>query len=290
MKKSRVSNTAQVNLLMLADLGIEEAVTFQSVLGFSPGILGVFSHIPMADLLPQCIALISEVLYERTNQLIQEHDNPLILDLACGYSPRVLRFCDPDHIYIGVDLPDVAEHLRHHIHHLVGAKAFAHNHYFSADLTKYEELDELISSMNSPETIITQALLTYLTLDQKQMLMDQLKVLLKRSGGCWIIPDAEPDRMLPEVFEAVLGSGALSIYEQVISILDRIVKRDRTANGWQSLDEITEALELNGFTVTKVPLYTDSLQLRSLERLSTECAEQIKDNWRNTSSLVVEVK
>jgi hypothetical protein len=157
-------------------------------------------------------------------------------------------------------------------------------------MTKYEELDQLISSLNSPETIITQALLTYLTLDQKKMLMDQLKALLKRSGGCWIIPDAESDRMLPEVLEAVIVSGALSVYEEVISLLDSIIKRDRTANGWQSLDEITEALESNGFTVTKVPLYTDSLQLRSLERLSTECAEQIKDNWRNTCSLVVEVK
>lgn len=290
MKKNRVSNTAQANLLMLAELGIEEAVAFQSVLGFSRGVFGVLSHIPMADLLPVCISLISEVLYERTNQLIQEHDNPLILDLACGYSPRVLRFCDADHVYIGVDLPDVAEHLRHHIHHLVGAKAYAHNHYFSADLTKYEELEELISSMNSPETIITQALLTYLTLEQKGMLMNQLKQLLKRSGGCWIIPDAEPDRLLPEVFEAVLGRDALSIYNQVISVLDAIVKRDRKANGWQSLDEITEALESNGFTVTKVPLYIDSLQLRSLSRLSESTAEKIRENWKNTSSLVVEVK
>lgn len=290
MKKSRVSNTAQVNLLMLADLGIEEAVAFQSVLGFPRTLLNVLSHIPMADLLPECIALISEVLYERTNQLIAEQDNPLILDLACGYSPRVLRFCDPDHVYIGVDLPDVAEHLRHHIHHLVGSKAYMHNHYYSADLTKYDELEELISSMNSPETIITQALLTYLTMEQKELLMGQLKELLAKSGGCWIIPDAEPDRLLPEVFEAVLGRNALAIYNQVIGMLDAIIQRDRSANGWQSLDEIVHALETNGFKVTKVPLYTDTLQLRSLDRLSEDCRARIIENWKYTSSLIVEVR
>ena len=35
MKKTRVNKTAQVNLMMLADLGIEEAVHFQEVFGFS---------------------------------------------------------------------------------------------------------------------------------------------------------------------------------------------------------------------------------------------------------------
>lgn len=42
MKKSRVSKTAQVNLMMLADLGIEEAVHFQDVMGFSRGVLNEF--------------------------------------------------------------------------------------------------------------------------------------------------------------------------------------------------------------------------------------------------------
>ena len=71
LKKTRVSKTAQVNLMMLADLGIEEAVHFQEVFGFSRGVLDVFSHVPMASQLPQCISLISEVLYRRTNEICE---------------------------------------------------------------------------------------------------------------------------------------------------------------------------------------------------------------------------
>ena len=99
MKKSRVSKTAQVNLMMLADLGIEEAVHFQEVFGFSKGALDVFSYIPMASQLPLCISMISEILYQRTNELIKELDNPIVLDLACGYSPRAMRVCDDSHTY-----------------------------------------------------------------------------------------------------------------------------------------------------------------------------------------------
>ena len=289
MKKARVSKTAEVNLLMLSDLGIEEAVHFQKVLQFSPGVLGALSQIPMASKLPLCISLISEVLYERTNEIILEKDNPIILDLACGYSPRVLKVCDEKHAYIGVDLPDVTTALTEHREELTGQIKESVKDYYNVDLTKYSELVSLMDNMNAPTTVITQALLTYLTLDQKQVLMDNIRSLLTKRGGCWVIPDAALARLLPEVFTAVLGSGAYSVYEQVIRVVDLAVKRDRNANGWQTTDEICDALHRNGFHVERVPLYTDSLELRSLCLLSEEQRQQVIANWRSTSSLIVTV-
>lgn len=84
MKKSKVGVTAQVNLAMLANLGIEEAVHFQKVFQFSTSILDIFSHLPMSGKLPICISMLAEILYKRTNEIIMEIDNPVILDLACG--------------------------------------------------------------------------------------------------------------------------------------------------------------------------------------------------------------
>ena len=289
MKKSRVSNTAQANLLMLADLGIEEAVRFQNVLKFSPGIFDIFRSIPMASRLPQCVAMIAEILYERTNSLIAETDNPLIIDLACGYSPRVLRVCDESHSYIGVDLPDVARHLSDCRNQLIPENDAKYTNYYSVDLTDHEAFSAFVRSMNTPATVITQALLTYLTLEQKQILTEQIRKLLLYNGGCWIIPDAEPDRLLPEIFQAVMGSGAYSVYEQVMHILDHIIKRDRKANGWSSLSEITTALETAGFRIRKVPLYTDDLHLRALHPLSEEAQKQLIAQWKNTSALIAEV-
>lgn len=52
---------------MLADLGIEEAVHFRNIMGFTDNPLDIFAHIPMASRLPLCISMVSEILYQRTN-------------------------------------------------------------------------------------------------------------------------------------------------------------------------------------------------------------------------------
>ena len=288
MKKSRVSKTAQVNLMMLADLGIEEAVHFQDVMGFSRGVLNVFNFLPVSSQLPMCISLISEILYQRTNELIMDLDNPVILDLACGYSPRALKVCDKQYTYVGVDLPDVITYLKEHRAELVGDQAL--DDYYSVDLTKREELVRLTEALKSPTTVITQGLLTYLTLDQKQVLMENIRSLLEKDGGCWIIPDTAPNRLLPDVLSAVLGEGAVSVFKQMMKILDSAVKRDRSANGWQTTDEICEALEKKGFRVERVPLYTETMNLAGPRRLSPGQAQKVISNWKETESLIVYAK
>lgn len=283
MKKSRVSKTAQVNLMMLADLGIEEAVHFRNIMGFTDNPLDIFAHIPMASRLPLCISMVSEILYQRTNQLIFEKDSPIILDLACGYSPRVLKVCDRQHTYIGVDLSDVVGKLKAHRKELIHET----NDYYSIDLTKREEMEALAVNLKAPVTVITQGLLTYLTVDQKSVLMENIRSLLEKAGGCWIIPDAAPDRMLPEIFSSVLGSGAVHIFSQVMKIVDAAVKRDKDKIGWKSTEEICSALKQSGFRVERVPLYTDSLEMRSLEKVNPDQAEKLKENWRKTDALIV---
>lgn len=289
MKKSRVGKTAQVNLMMLANLGIEEAVRFQNVFKFSNSILNVFSHLPMSGKLPVCISMLSEILYKRTNEIIMEIDNPIILDLACGYSPRILKVSDGRHIYIGVDLADVVTDLKTHFKELTMHLESVREHYYTADISSDSEFHRMMSQMKDPVTVITQGLLTYLTLDQKQVLMNNIKALLKKNGGCWIIPDAAPDRSLPELFETVLGSGAYAVYRQMMTIVDTIVKRDRKLNGWLTTDEICEALEKNGFQVKKTALYTDSLELKSLGLVSPEKSREVIKNWKNTYALIVTV-
>ena len=51
----------------------------------------------MSGKLPVCISMLAEILYKRTNEIIMEIDNPVILDLACGYSPRILKVGDGLH-------------------------------------------------------------------------------------------------------------------------------------------------------------------------------------------------
>lgn len=76
----------------------------------------------------------------------------------------------------------------------------------------------------------------------------------------------------------------------MMKIVDTYVKRNRSANGWQTTDEIVEALEKNGFRAERVPLYTDTLEMVSTGRVSPEKAQKVIANWKDTESLIVYAK
>ena len=82
----------------------------------------------------------------------------------------------------------------------------------------------------------------------------------------------------------------MSVFKQMMKILDSAVKRDRSANGWQTTDEICEALEKKGFRVERVPLYTETMNLAGPRRLSPGQAQKVISNWKETESLIVYVK
>jgi hypothetical protein len=111
--------------------------------------------------------------------------------------------------------------------------------------------------------------------------------LLERDGGCWIIPDACPDRMLPATFDAIMGKVGSTMVQGIYRVVDKQVGRSREENGWQSIDEMTDALEGFGFSVKRMPLYRRELPLWCLDRLDPKAADKLIVAWQSMSSLVV---
>lgn len=287
MPIAEMSKTANVNLVMLSNLGIPEAEVFRNALGFEDDPLQPLSFIPFANRLPQCIATVSEILYQRTNDLVIQEDNPTVLDLACGYSPRVLIMAPRGYTYIGADLPDVANDLVANRKRLIPGDPTLFAGYRCIDVTDGEQMEKAVGGLREKITIVTQGLLTYLTLDQKQDLMTGIKSLLSRDGGCWIIPDAHPDRMLDTSFEAILGKRGAGVAKTIYGVLDKSVGRSREQNGWRNIDEICDALHEFGFEVKRVPLYRDGLLLWCLGQMEPDAADRLTAAWRQMSALIV---
>lgn len=287
MAEQELSSTAHVNLLMLAGLGIPEAVRFRDALGLEGNPLQSLAHIPFANKFPLCISTVSEILYQRANDLIIEEHNPTVLDLACGYLPRVLVMAPRGYTYIGVDLSEVAEELAAKRSQLIPNDPTLFAGYRTVDVSKRDEMENLLRGMREKMTIVTQGLLTYLTLEQKHELMEGIKSLLSRDGGCWIIPDANPDRMLSTSFEAVLGKAGAGVVKAIYGVLDKRVNRSRVDNGWRNIDEIVAAVEEFGFVVKRVPLYRRGLTLWCLDQLEPEAADRLVDAWSKMSALVI---
>lgn len=216
-----------------------------------------------------------------------DEDNPTILDIACGYSPRVLLMAPMGYTCIGADLPDVTEGLMARRRDLLPADADCFAGYRTVDATDREQMSNVLAALRESMTIVTQGLLSYLDLDQKQELASSVRELLSRDGGCWIIPDADPGTLLMDTFRAVLGDVAVGMVNQVYKVLDAAVKRNRSKMGWQSASEISEALEALGFVVRRVPLYREGMELRCLDQLSEKARHRLVDCWKQKSSLIV---
>lgn len=56
MSKDSISKTAQVNLQMLARLGVPEAVAFRDALQLEGDPLSAFAHVPFARRIPLCVS------------------------------------------------------------------------------------------------------------------------------------------------------------------------------------------------------------------------------------------
>lgn len=153
MPKDSISKTAQVNLQMLASLGIPEAVQFSHALNLEGDPLGALSHLPFARRIPLCVSCISEVLYQSANSL---------------------------------------------------------------------------------------------------------------------------------------GQRATSLVKGIYGILDRRVGRDRKEMGWQSADEMASALQELGFTVRRVTLLHEGMELRCMDRMGRDAAARLRECWSDKSSLVVQ--
>lgn len=287
MASNDIKETAHTNLLMLASLGIPEAIRFRDALDLEGNPLEILSRVPLAKRVPLCISAVSEILYQRTNDLIEQERNPAIIDLACGYSPRVLVMAPRGYTYIGADLPNVAEELKTKRGDLIPPDPTLFAGYRCVDVTDQGQMEGVVGALRERITIVTQGLLTYLTLEQKHELMKGIRSLLERDGGCWIIPDACPDRLLPNTFAAILGGAGAGTLRAIYKILDARVGRSRSQNGWQNIDEICEALEEFGFAVKRVPLYRREIPLWCLEKLDANTADKLIVSWQGLSSLVV---
>lgn len=290
MPKDSISKTAQVNLQMLANLGVPEAIRMRDALKLEGDPLVLLSHLPFARRIPPCISCISEVLYQSANDLIFEAGNPTILDIACGYSPRVLLVAPQGYTYIGADLPDVTNDLKERRREIVPFDAEWFAGYRTVDATDQEQMRNVVGALRERITVVTQGLLSYLTLDEKRQLAEGVREILTRDGGCWVMPDAEADTLLMDTFRAVLGPVAIGMVEGVYGVVDKLVGRDRDKNGWRNSDQIVENLTSMGFAVRRVPLWREGMEMRCFEKVGEDAAEKLRATWQKKSSLVITVE
>lgn len=284
MKKSKIARTALVNLKMMADFGVPEAIQYQSAFQFEDTIV---QKLPKK--IRMGIGAVAEILYKSTNRRIEEINHKNILDFACGFGPRAFKMVPMGYKYIGGDLLSVVDVIYEHLEKQEEYKAYS-SLFKYVDVTDRKAMREAIREIEGEVTIVTQGLLTYLNAERKHLLASNVYKILEEHGGCWMIPDGSPDQTLKVTFNAIMGN---SIAVNLLYVLRDCIlhrnKKDKEQINWNNSEEIVAGLEKEGFKVEILPLWEDGLELKVFDHLKDKQKQKLVENWKNLKFIIATV-
>ena len=114
-----------------------------------------------------------------------------LVDLPCGYTPRAKAFSQKGIAYYGLDLPAAIAEAEPAILSLIDEDKRSSVHFCGVDATNGESLKAALKGAEGPVCITTEGLLMYFTDSEVGALCDNIRMILKERGGCWLTADPE---------------------------------------------------------------------------------------------------
>ncbi len=143
-----------------------------------------------------------EARYKLINWLLKENKTNQILELATGLAGRGLATAeaDPSLQYVEVDLPAMAAHKREMLQNLFAkGKAKPQSNLHVEDGNALDEGSLFAAARyfkDEPISVVNEGLLRYLTPDEKKIVAENVRALLRKFGGAWITSDISTKRVL----------------------------------------------------------------------------------------------
>jgi O-methyltransferase involved in polyketide biosynthesis len=139
---------------------------------------------------PIVAAALIEARYKMIEQVRAKFNGTQILELASGLLPRgMINTQHPEITFVESDLPGMIEHKQQLIQQLVGERP--NLHCLQIDATHSSDFLPLSDYFQpeKPIMVLCEGLLMYLTLAEKQQVLENVHSLLQTYGGVWITPD-----------------------------------------------------------------------------------------------------
>ncbi|NEO32152.1 MAG: hypothetical protein F6K36_17305 [Symploca sp. SIO3C6] len=209
------------------------------------------------------IAVLFEGRYKAINQMIAQFRTTQIIELASGLLPRgMVMSQDPGIVFIESDLPAMISSKQQLVKQLVGDRS--NLHFIATDATSQPSqfpLDVDYLDSLTPITVISEGLLLYLTLNQKQHVFTNVRELLQVYGGVWITPDL----MTKEDLSRIRGtSPALQKFSQTVRVMTGTSDKDTI---FDNLDQVRQFTSEQGFQLQAYSMLNVLDQLTCLEPL-----------------------
>ena len=188
-----VFNTAKSCVQLNAAAGDKDAQRLLDALGFPPfGAQMSKKPVPkemqeqVRKLFPAYTILI-ETRFQAMNRLIEQMKDRQIVDLPCGYTSRGIRLSREGRAYFGCDLPAVTDAMGSAVASIIGKSESTSYH--AVDATNYESLEAALPENCRNLLVTTEGLLMYFVQSELEEVFSNLRRLLQKHGGSWVITD-----------------------------------------------------------------------------------------------------
>jgi O-methyltransferase involved in polyketide biosynthesis len=219
----------------------------------------------------------AEARYKLVNKLLSKNKASQILEIASGLSPRGLDFSEKGNIeYVEFDLPKMmAQKVK-----IIGSikKELPQNlHLVGGNALDYGNLEEATRYFNSDKNVavITEGLLRYLDLKDRNRVAKNIYLILKRFGGLWVTPDIIQARN--------------SNNKNLATLIKRKNVIDIEKNKFKSVKEAKKFFQKIGFSIEAHKFIEVQDQLVSPKRLNIT-SEKLSDAIGNGVVFVMKIK
>ena len=166
---------------LMETLGFESMTEQNSKKVVSPEMLAV------ARRLTPVFSSYVESRFHSVNRLLSSMPDRTIVDLPCGYTARGIKMAHTGRTYYGFDLPAVIDTIAPAAAKINGSNEAIH--YAAVDATNYETMEAPLSGSSAPLLIATEGLLMYLTQPELEEVFGNVRRLLQKHGGSWVLVD-----------------------------------------------------------------------------------------------------
>ncbi len=277
---------------MLANAHYEKALEILEQMGVEKE--EIFHGVDPTDMVNRPSDIVRELRYAALNRTIEESGLNVLMDIPCGYTPRVFDCIEKGMHYIGCDLPAVINDFSPIIDSMTDEEQKKKIDFQVVDVTNYESMKAAADKAEGPVCIAMEGLTVYLTPEEMKQLMINIRRILAEKGGCWLSSDAETFEYYMAVFKAVAGDRAMELLmaarkgfggQSDTDLHKNNAKVVSNAGGKMAVDyeKIEAVYKSRGLLVEKIPYYRDDMKLHLFDAMTGEEIEKLKENMKHVN-------
>ena len=284
-----VFNTAKMTVFQLAAAGEKDAALVAEKLGlsFEETQNSVSTTVSPEQMTANMILV--ETRWRTCAAIAQETGCKTIVDLPCGYTPRAKAISQKGIAYYGLDLPAAINEAEPAVMSLIDEDKRSSVHFCGVDATNGESLKAALKDAEGPLCITTEGLLMYFTDSEVGALCDNIRMILKEHGGCWVTADTETSMQYIMTMQPIAGDRFMEIMmkskttaedKSDVNVGSNSLTVSPQGDVAENMKNAMMFLARHGLKAERMIVAEHMPDINSLSNVTPEQAEAIKQNMQ----------